>query len=81
MEALDGVDGESGPGCAGGEMQHHPPSGTGQHGGDGEQPETEPFRLPPSGLVAREGEHLQPGGELGGEREERAPVLIMREDV
>jgi hypothetical protein len=81
VEALDGVDGETGPGCVGGEVQHHPPSGTGQHGGDGEQPETEPFRLPPLGFVAGEGEHLHPGGEFGGERDDHAPDLILREAV
>ena len=50
-------------------------------GGDGEDPVAEPFRFPPSGLVAGEGEQLHPGGEFGGEADQGAPDPVLVEVV
>ncbi len=49
--------------------------------GEGEQPVAQPFRLPPAGLVPCEGEHLGPGGQAGGERDDDAPDLVLSEVV
>ena len=56
-------------------MEQGSPAGAGEGGGDGEDPVAEPFGFPPSGVVAGEAEELHPGGELGGESDQRA-VLV-----
>ncbi len=46
---------ELGPGCLVGEVEQDLAAGAGQHGGNGEQSEPEPFRFPPAGGVIGEG--------------------------
>jgi len=43
------------------------PGMAGDAGGDGKQSEPQPFRLPSSGVVVGQGEHLEPGGEFHGQ--------------
>ena len=53
----------------------------GDAGGDGKQSEPHPFRLPPSGVVVGQGEHLEPGSELHGQGDDGQPDLVLGEAV
>jgi hypothetical protein len=46
--------------------------GGGQLGGDAEQPQPQPFGFPAPGLGSAEREHLHPGGQLAGQRDDGA---------
>ena len=48
----------------------------GQAAGDGEQAQAEPLGLPAAG-VAGQGEHLGPGQQLAGQRDDLAPDLVL----
>ena len=54
-EPVQGVGGELGPGCFGGEVEQDVSAGAGEGGGDGEQSEPEPFRFPAAGVVVGAG--------------------------
>ena len=50
-------------------------------GGDGVEPHPEPFGFPFPGGGAGESEHLHPRDEVAGQREDRAPDLVLGEVV
>jgi len=60
-------------------VQHHAAAGDGQAAGGGEQPQPQPFRLPPAGLVPGQGEHLQPRAQLAGQGDDGAADPVLRE--
>ena len=79
VESADpgGQDGDMG--CVGGESEPAPAVAAADLRRDGEQVEAEPFGFPGAGGAAGEGEDLHPGGEFGGEHDDRDPDLILRE--
>jgi hypothetical protein len=62
-------------------VEEHSAAGAGDRGGDGEQSQPEPFGFPPAGLVVGQGEHLHPGGDLDGQRDDGAPDLVLVESL
>lgn len=48
-----------------------------QGGGDGVEAVAEAAGFPPAGVVTVEGEELQPGGQVAGQRGDRAPDLVL----
>ena len=58
-------------------MQHDAAGVTGGLGGQGEQPEPEPFGFPPPCGVLGEGEQLGPGGDLAGQRDDGLPDPVL----
>ena len=60
----------------GGQVQQPAAAGAGASGRDREQSQAQPFGFPAPGVV-REG--LHPGEQVGGERHERAPDLVLGE--
>src|SRR6516164_9830266 len=74
-----GCGGDSrGPGPALGQAQPQAAAAGCQAPGDGEDAQPQPFGFPPAGL-ARKGEHLGPGQQLAGQRDDLAPDLVLRE--
>ena len=69
--------GEGGPGCPVSEVEENPAAGAGQRGGDGEEPQPEPFRFPPAGLMRGQRQELHPRGDLGGESDDGEPDLVL----
>jgi hypothetical protein len=76
--AGDGVGDLAGPGPAPGEAEPQSSAAADEASRDGEGPQPEPFRLPPS-CLPREGEHLHPGQELAGQGDDLAPDLVLGE--
>ena len=66
-----------GPGPAPGEPEPQAPAAGGRAARDGEQAQPQPFRLPPTRRPGL-GEHLGPGQQFAGQREDPAPDLVLR---
>lgn len=73
--------GEVGPGGCVGQVQDGAAGVAGDGGRDGEDPQPQALGLPPSGLLAGQGEHLHPGDDLGREGHDREPDLVLCEVV
>jgi len=80
-ETVHGVGDQRGPGRPLVEVEQYSAAGAGQRGGQGEDPQPEPFRFPSGSVVAGGGKQLGPGGELGGEPDQRAPDPVLSEVV
>ena len=65
--------------CVRGQVEPGSAGAAGDAAGDGEQSQAEPFGFPHPGVGAGQGEHLHPGGQFGGEHDDRDPDLILRE--
>jgi hypothetical protein len=63
------------------EVQHGLAGVAGEPAREPEQPVAQPFRLPASRRVVGEGEHLGPGDQVEGERDNGAPDLVLGEVV
>jgi len=68
---LVGAEVQRDPGGVGREPQMSSSGMAGDAGADGKQPEPQSFRLPSSGVVVGQGEHLEPGGEFHGQGDDR----------
>jgi hypothetical protein len=58
-------------------VQQPAAAGAGMAGRDRKQPQAQPLGLPPAGVVPGQGEGLHPSEQVGGERDEGAPDLVL----
>jgi hypothetical protein len=80
LQAGDRVGDPRGPGPVPGKAEPQAASAAGQAADDGEQAQPQPLRFPPAG-GAGQGEHLGPGQQLAGQRDDLAPQLVLREPL
>jgi hypothetical protein len=69
-----------GPGPVCGHAQPQAAAAADQAPGDGEDPQPQPSRFPAAGRAVK-GEHLHPGQQLAGQRDDLAPDLVLGEAV
>ena len=80
-EPVDAGQDPHGFGCMFGEVEDLVPGAAHEGRGDLEQPRAEPFGFPFPRVVPGEGDGLHPGDELGGELDDLAPDLVLREGL
>ncbi len=62
-------------------MQQLAAAGAGVPSRDGEQSQAQPLGFPPAGFVPGQGEGLRPGEQVGGERDEGTPDLVLHRQL
>ena len=80
-EPVDAGQDPHGFGSVLGEVEDLVPAAAHQGRRDLEQPRAKPFGLPLPGVVTGEGDGLHPGNKLGGELDDLAPDLVLREGL